>query len=377
MTRAFLLAGESSGDLQGSLLARELRARSPDLELWGVGGKRMAAEGVRLIRNSDSLSVVGFSEVVSMLPRLLQALREVRREIDRLQPDVFIPIDYPDFNFRLLRYVHKRNIPIVYYIGPQVWAWRPGRIETLKRYVDRVIVIFPFEESIYRERGVPVTWVGHPLVDRVPEDLKEWRARLRTDLGLGAGPTIALLPGSRRSEVRRIAPLLKTVRERIEGESREPIQWIIGKADAIDREILSAIAPGAAFAPGLEALAAADLAVIASGTATLEALLVGTPSIVVYRTSALTYEIARRLVRVPHIAMANLVAEERLLPEFVQSDADPAHVARIATEWIRDPTLRDGIRGRLLAARQRLGPRGAAGRAADAILEVARSRVRT
>jgi lipid-A-disaccharide synthase len=427
MTRAFLLAGESSGDLQGALLARELLARQPDLEIYGVGGERMAAEGVRLIRSSSTLSVVGFSEVVSMLPRLLQALREVRRAIDELQPDVFVPIDYPDFNFRLLRHVHARRIPIAYYISPQVWAWRAGRIEVLKRYVDRVIVIFPFEEPIYRERGVPVTWVGHPLVDRVPEELDAWRrevrqrigireghtarssqgfsgptrsqqpsansARLSTDAEESApenecfddsagssravdadatvGPAIALLPGSRRSEIRRIAPLLQQVREQIDAGA-PGVQWIIGQADAIDRELLAEIAPGAILCPGMEALAAADLAIVASGTATLESLLVGTPSIVVYRTSALTYEIARRLVKVPHIAMANLVAGERVLPELIQDEADPKQIARQALEWIRDPSQREAVRSKLLAARERLGPRGAAGRAAEAVLEVAR-----
>lgn len=371
----------------------------------------MAAEGVRLVRNSSTLSVVGFSEVVSMLPRLLQALREVRRAIDELQPDVFVPIDYPDFNFRLLRHVHARRIPIAYYISPQVWAWRAGRIEVLKRYVDRVIVIFPFEEPIYRERGVPVTWVGHPLVDRVPEELETWRGEVRRKIGLAdgnassgengdssgtgggnsghsvervhksdgviphVGPAIALLPGSRRSEIRRIAPLLKQVRERIDAGA-PGVQWIIGQADAIDRELLLKIAPGAILCPGMEALAAADLAVIASGTATLEALLVGTPSIVVYRTSALTYGIARRLVKVPHIAMANLVAGERVLPELIQDEADPEQIARQALEWIRDPSQLDAVRSKLLAARERLGPRGAAGRAAEAVLEVARSGVR-
>jgi len=397
MTRAFLLAGESSGDLQGALLARELLARQPDLEIHGVGGERMAAAGVRLIRDSSTLSVVGFSEVVSMLPRLLRALREVRRAIDELRPDVFVPIDYPDFNFRLLRHVHRRGVPIAYYIGPQVWAWRAGRIDVLKRYVDRVIVIFPFEESIYRERGVPVTWVGHPLVDRVPEDVEGWRREVQSrlgvsvsvsdprdprardgapvELGKSTGPAVALLPGSRRSEIGRIAPLLAQVRERIDAGA-PGVQWIVGQADAIDRELLIEIAPNATLCPGLDALAAADLAVIASGTATLEALLAGTPSIVVYRTSALTYEIARRLVKVPHIAMANLVAGERVLPELIQDEADPEEIARLALEWIRDPSRRDAVRSKLLAARERLGPRGAAGRAAEAVLEVARGRVR-
>ncbi|MEZ4653973.1 MAG: lipid-A-disaccharide synthase [Candidatus Eisenbacteria bacterium] len=374
MKRAFLLAGESSGDLQGALLARELKTRRPDLELWGVGGERMAAEGVRLVLNADALAVVGFAEVVSILPRILQALRTVGRSLAKLRPDVFVPIDYPDFNFRLLAPARRLGIPIAYYISPQVWAWRSGRVHTLRRHVDRVIVIFPFEEAIYRDHDVPVTWVGHPLVDRLPEEPERWRAELRARLVPGSETAIALLPGSRRGEVARIAPLLRAVRQRIEAAAERPLRWIVGQASGLPTALLQGIARDAAIAPGFEALAAADLALVASGTATLESLLVGTPSIVVYRTSPVTYQIARRLVKVPHIAMANLVAGQRLLPEFVQDAADPEAIASVARSWIGDAQERERIRLELLAARASLGPPGAAGRAADVVLEVMEKR---
>lgn len=367
MASAFLLAGESSGDLQGALLARELLRAMPDLQLYGVGGERMESEGVELLFRSDELAVVGLVEVLSVLPRILGAMERIREFLSARRPDVFIPIDYPDFNLRLLPHAWRIGVPIVYYIGPQVWAWRQGRLDWLRRYVSLMIVIFPFEEELYRRHGIPVAFVGHPLVDHIPADRAALRRQVRERHGIRENePLVALLPGSRRSEVGRVAPILRAARAQV-----PDVGWIVGQARglSLDAGALLGCGEDVPREDGFAALAAADLAWVASGTATLEALLLATPSIVVYRVQSLTYEIARRVIQVPHIAMANLIAGRRLLPELVQDAADPNHLAELTRQWLSDPFECARIRDGLLEARSSLGEPGAATRAAELILE--------
>ena len=387
MTRAFLLAGESSGDLHGALLARELRRQCPGIHLCGVGGPKMAAEGVELILSSRELAVVGLVEVLNVLPRILGAYQTVSEALAGLRPDVFVPIDLPDFNFRLLRRSHRLGIPIAYYISPQLWAWRSSRVELVRRYVQRMIVIFPFEAEWYAERGVDVTWVGHPLLDvhaeTLPfgaETLGERRARVREEsfgpTDEGDGPCVAVLPGSRHSELRRIGPILAAARRRIDteraGSGRPAIRWILGRAPFLDDSDLRVLLDTGPWTEcsGWVALSAADLALLASGTATMEGLLLGTPMVVVYRISPVTYQIARRLIKVDHIAMANLVAGRGVVPEFVQADATPEAVADCAARLLDDDEARARMETELLGARETLGESGAPARAAQAVLEV-------
>lgn len=380
MKRIFLLAGESSGDLHGALLAQALRARRSDLELIGVGGDAMQAAGVRLILHSRELAVVGLFEVLSRLPSLLRAIGRVKRELFSLKPDLFVPIDFPDFNFRVLPAARQAGVRAIWYISPQVWAWREERVAVLRRLTERVLVIFPFEERFFRDRQVPATWVGHPLVDELAPPSSETRAQIRTAAGLdGPGPVVALLPGSRRSEVTRIAPLLGAARTEIDRRrraSREAaVQWVVGRASHISRKELAALdakEPTPTLS-GQDALRAADAALVASGTVTVEAALLGTPTVVVYRTHPLTYAIARRLVRVPHIAMANLVAERRLYPELIQDAATPVAVADALCPLLEPGPERTALLSGLEEVRRRLGPPGAAERAA-AILDEALGR---
>jgi lipid-A-disaccharide synthase len=298
----------------------------------------------------------------------------VRALLSRTRPDLLVPIDYPDFNFRLLPFARKLGIPVAYYISPQVWAWRQGRVEALRRHVRRIVVIFPFEEGFYRDRGVPVRWVGHPLADEIAPagEPREERERLGLD---PEGPAVALLPGSRLSEIGRIAPALSGARSRVDAERAAaglpPIRWILGRAPGLPARALAPLeGPGTTVVDGgLDALRAADLGLVASGTATLEAALLGRAVIVVYRMHPLTYALARRLVRVEHIAMANLIAGRRLVPELVQEAASPERIARELTRLLDAPEERARIRDGLLEARERLGPPGAARRAARAILE--------
>ncbi len=376
MTRLVLVAGEASGDLQGALLAAALRAQDPGIELAGVGGEAMAAAGVRLFFRSEEMAVTGLWEVLSHLPRLKKILDRLASDLGKDPPDALIPIDYPDFNLRLAERAHTYGIPIIYYISPQVWAWRKGRIRTLARLVRRMIVIFPFEEEIYRENGVPVTYVGHPLVDRVRATAG--REAIRARLGIGLGATlVGLLPGSRRGEIARILPPMLDAKRRLAG--RPEIRWVLAMAPGFSVEDLPGVARAERDLTILsgqtyDVMAAADLLVTASGTATAEAALLATPMIVVYRMHPVTWELARRLVKVPHIAMANLLAGRRLVPELLQGEVNGPRLAAEISRLTGDPELLRAMREGLRAAAARLGPGGAPERAAAAILEEIRKR---
>lgn len=376
MTRLVLVAGEASGDLQGALLAAALRAQDPGIELAGVGGEEMAAAGVRLLFRSEEMAVTGLWEVLSHLPSLKKILDRLASSLRKDPPDALIPIDYPDFNLRLAERAHTDGIPIIYYISPQVWAWRKGRIRTLARLVRRMIVIFPFEEEIYREYGVPVTYVGHPLVDRVRATAG--REAIRARLGIESGATlVGLLPGSRRGEIARILPPMLDAKRRLAG--RPEICWVLAMAPGFSVEDLPEVARAEHDLTILsgqtyDVMAAADLLVTASGTATAEAALLETPMIVVYRMHPVTWELARRLVKVPHIAMANLLAGRRLVPELLQGEVNGPRLAAEISRLLGDPELLLATREGLRAAAARLGPGGAPERAAAAILEEIRRR---
>ena len=371
MTRLFLAAGEASGDLQASLLAAALRRRDPTIELFGLGGERMERAGVRLVQRCDEMGVTGLWEVLRHLPRLRKILDAVASEMRRIAPDALVPIDYPDFNLRLAARAGRSGIPVVYYISPQIWAWRKNRIEAIRRFVRRMIVIFPFEEEIYRRAGIAVTYVGHPLYDRVrPERPPRETRRL---LGIREGESlVVLMPGSRQSEIERLLPVLLRTR-RLLRDDRD-LRWALAVAPGVPEQALAIpeedrrailVRSGETY----DLMAAADLVVTASGTATLEGALLGAPMLVLYRMHPVTWAVARRLVRVPHVAMANLIAGERLVPEFLQGDADPAKLAPAIRSWIDDADLRRRTSRRLREAIETLGPGGAPDRAARAILD--------
>jgi lipid-A-disaccharide synthase len=371
MRRVVLVAGEASGDLQGALLARALYARDPGIEISGVGGEAMAAAGVRLVFRSEEMAVTGLWEVLAHLPRLKRILDRLSGWLRTEPPDVLVPIDYPDFNLRLAARAHAIGIPIVYYISPQVWAWRRGRLRTVAKLVRRMLVIFPFEEQIYRDQGVPVTYVGHPLVDRVRPSATRESLRARMRIG-DRDLLVGLLPGSRHSEIQRILPAMLEAKRRLAG--RSDLRWALALAPGLRAdslldhgqlpEDLSALS-GETY----DLMAASDLLVTASGTATTEAALLGTPMIVVYRMHPITWELARRIVRVPHIAMANLLAGRRLVPELLQGDVNGRRLAIEIERLLDDPGTRERTRAALLEATARLGPGGAPERAAAAILE--------
>ena len=371
--------GEPSGDLYAGALAAEILKLDPSVSISGFGGDRLAAAGARLVENFSGLSVTGLLEVVRLLPRTYATYRRLVAEADAARPDVFVAIDFPDFNFALARALKRRGIPIVYYISPQLWAWRPGRMKTMRRLVDRVLVIFPFEEAIYRDAGVPVQWVGHPLFDVSPPAAA--REPFLRGIGLDPSrPTVALLPGSRTNELRAILPALADaaaiIRRRLPSA-----QFVVARAphlkDALFEPLHALSSSGATLAQleghADEVLSAVDVALVASGTVTVQAALHGCPMVVVYRLSPLTYRLGRPFVKVDTFAMANLVAGRRVVPELIQQDFTPDAVAEEALRVLTDPEHAARVRRDLREVKTRLGDPGASRRAAQAVLDVARA----
>jgi lipid-A-disaccharide synthase len=367
--RILVSSGEPSGELYGALLLRELKKHRPPFASFGLGGDAMAGEGVSLVAHVRDLAVVGLLEVVRHLPRLRRVFRAVLAEVDRDPPQLAVLIDYAGFHLRLARELQRRGIPVVYYVSPQVWAWRSGRLRTIRETVSRMLVLFPFEPAVYEAAGVPVTFVGHPLVDRLQPAPD--RGTARTTLGLDPQRRlVALLPGSRPQEVRyNLPPLLGAVDILVQ---RHPdLQLALAAAPGLDAAALR-LAIGTRPVRVLEGratalLAAADLGLVASGTATVEAALVDTPIVVVYRLSPVTYALGRRFVNVPHYAMVNLIAEQRLVPEVIQHEMTPERVAAEALRLLNDPASMHVIQEGLAVVRARLGGPGASARAAMAV----------
>ena len=319
-----LSAGEPSGDLHGATVAHALRSRWPGVRLFGLGGPQMAAAGVELLADLHELAVMGFAEVVSRLPFFLRLLGRVEAEMAARGTALVVPIDYPGFNMRLARAARAQRRPVLYYIAPQVWAWHRSRIRQLARLVNRLAVILPFEEELFREAGAAVTFVGHPLLDAAPE--REGVESFRARLGLTEGPVLALFPGSRPQEVAKHLALFTETALRLHS-ARPHIQPVIARSPAVPARMYHD-APFPETTDTRALLANAQVALVKSGTTTLEAALAGTPMVVAYRTSALTFALARRLVRVEHIGLVNLVAGRRLAPEFVQHEATPGALVR-------------------------------------------------
>ncbi len=378
--RVMLSCGEASGDLYAGALVEAMRARDPRLDVFGLGGDRFRSAGARLIGDFHSLSVTGLVEALRVLPDSYSMYRRLVDAARRDRPDVLVLIDYPDFNFRLMAAVRRLGVPIVYYVSPQLWAWRASRLQTMKALVDRVIPIFPFEEAMYRDEGMDVRFVGHPLIDLIQP--RETREVLIQKLDLDrTRPIVALLPGSRQNELQRLVPVLAAAVPRI-ASSVVGTQFVVARAPRL---------PDSFFAPfqGVGApvrvvegqtddvLAASDAVVTASGTATVQAALHDKPMVVVYRLSPVTYKLGKPLVRVPMYSMVNLVAGERVVEELIQEACTPEAVSREAVALLTDADRVAEMKEQLAIVRQRLGGSGASGRAADAVLEIARRNEQT
>lgn len=367
--RLLVSCGEPSGDLYAGELVRHLRARVGPLDVFGLGGDLLGAQDARLVAHVRDLAVVGLVEVLRHLRRLRSIFRSLLRDVDREPVALAVLVDYAGFNLRLARELRRRGIPVVYYVSPQVWAWRRGRVRTIRECVARMIVIFPFEEAIYVRESVPVTFVGHPLVDLVrrPDDARAFRAAHGLDPGR---PVLAVLPGSRRQELAQNLPAIAGALK-ILGSERPDLQPTLALAPGLDEASLRGpleglavrVVPGGAHA----LMGAADAGIVASGTATVEAALLDLPSVVVYRVSPLSYALGRPFVSVPHYAMVNLIAGRRLMPELIQGDFQPELVAREVRRLLEDAACRTSLKAGLAEVRASLGAPGASARAADVV----------
>lgn len=374
--RIGIIAGEMSGDLLGAGLIKALREKHPDAIIEGIGGPQMMAEGFTSLFAMEELSVMGLFEVLAHLPRLLRIRRAIVTHFLAYPPDVFVGVDAPDFNLGVEQRLRARGIRTVHYVSPSVWAWRQGRVKKIARSVDRMLTLFPFEAAFYQDHGVPVRFVGHPLADMIPQRVDA--AAARASLKLPAeGALIALLPGSRAGEVGRLADVFVATVDRLVRQ-RPGLRFAVALANPLAREIfVRALHRHAGDLPvhlvdgrAREVMAASDAVLLASGTATLEAMLLKRPMVVAYRLATLTFMLAKRLVKLPYFALPNLLAGERRVPEFLQDDVTPQALGAALLQVLDD----DATRQQLLTAFDRVHAQlrqDANANAAAAVIEVA------
>jgi lipid-A-disaccharide synthase len=369
--RILLSSGEASGDLYAGELLRELRKIAPSLEAFGLGGPRMKSQGAELVVELEQVSVIGLVEVVGKLPALHRAMKRLTEVANERRPDAAVLVDFSGFHLRLAKRLRRMGVPVLYYVSPQVWAWRRGRVRTIRELVDEMLVILPFEEAFYRDEGVRARYVGHPLVDLV--EPTRTRERFCADLGLDSlRPILLILPGSRRREIQLHLPILREVIERLSRE-RPELQILVSRAptiaaSAIEGELGSSMSRIRMLDEGTyDAMKHAAAAVVASGTATVEAALSETPMVVVYRVGRPTYALGRPFVKLPFFSMVNLIAGKRVVPELIQDEMTPEAV-RVGIEALLEPRTAEEMRRGLREVREKLGGKGASARAAEAVL---------
>ncbi|MDH3429659.1 MAG: lipid-A-disaccharide synthase [Gammaproteobacteria bacterium] len=372
-----LVAGEASGDLLGAGLMRAIKARIPDATFEGVAGPSMLAAGCVQWEQAEALAVFGLIEPLTEIPRLLKLRRGLLRRWKASPPDVFVGIDAPDFNFGLEKALRKAGIRTVHYVSPSVWAWRPGRVKTVKKAADRVLCILPFEKAIYDEHGVDAVFVGHPKASTLPIDIDI--ESVRELLDLGDGPVVAVLPGSRRGEVSRLGAMFASAAA-ILAQTHTGIRFVTpvaspGLRPMIEEQLASAgMSDRFCLIDGdsIEAMSAADVVLLASGTAALESALLGKPTVAAYKVAGLTAVILRlfNLLKTDKFTLPNLLTEEALIPEFIQEQATPQALAQAVAELLDDPARREEIGMQFATLRTQLAL-GADDRAADAVIELA------
>ncbi|MFC1886787.1 lipid-A-disaccharide synthase [Thermodesulfobacteriota bacterium] len=363
-----IIAGEASGDLHGAKVVQSMRDRcAADLFFFGIGGKALKEAGVRICVDASTIAVVGITEAFSKLYRLIKAVKMAKQLIAAFHPDLLILVDFPDFNLHVAAAAKKQGVPVLYYISPQVWAWRAGRVQKIGRLTDHIAVILPFEEAFYRKHGIPVTFVGHPLLDSDFSLFDQTNERQPENF-----PVIGLLPGSRDKEIARHLPImLDTVRilkKRIDGAS-----FLISLAPSLEKDYVEKLVRKYEPIEGVEFVSdrvenifkKCLLVVAASGTVTLEAAICGTPIVIIYKMSALTYWLGKLLVRVKYIGLVNLIAEKMIVPELVQDRASPKEISDVVLSMINDSKKLKSLRSDISSVRDALGPPGAANRVAD------------
>lgn len=369
-----LIAGEASGDILGAGLMQSLQARYPGARFIGVGGSEMAAAGLDSLFPMEKLSVMGITEVLAHLPELLRLRKQLVRFLLEQQPDVVIGIDSPDFTLPIARRLHERGLKTVHYVSPSVWAWRQGRIKGIKKSIDLMLCLLPFEARFYEEHQVPVSFVGHPLADRVP--LQTDTPAARKALGLRSDDTLlAVLPGSRGGEVGQLMPVFLDAMVALNA-SRPALRFVIPAANAARREQIETLLEQAPDLPvtlvdgeSRTVMAAADVILMSSGTATLEGLLVGKPMVVGYRVGKVTYAIARRLVKSEFVSLPNLLCREAMVPELIQDDLTYDAIVAEVNRWLDNPAQAQALVSRFQAVHEQLRG-GASEKAADAVSQL-------
>ena len=399
--QVFVIAGESSGDLHGSNLIHALKSRLPQARFVGIGGPKMEEAGLELLFPSSELAVVGVVEVIGHIRPILKAFGRTTAWLRKEKPDLLILIDYPEFNLQVASRAKKLGIPILYYISPQVWAWRQGRVKKLRRLVDRMAVILPFEKAFFRSRGMEVSFVGHPLLDIVKAEVSKTEFCRKAGLN-PERPIVGLVPGSRKSEISRLFPVMAGAAERI-FQDRQDIQFVVPLAPSLDPGILESfnhrttelittdphrqsqtdkslnhqitkspnhqiiqVVKGQTY----DAIAASDLILAASGTVTLEAAILGTPMVVTYKVSLITCLLGKCLIKVPFASLVNLIAGRRVVTEIIQQDVTPGRLSQEALSLLRDDAGRENMIKDLKEVKNALGGSGAAERAADLAMEL-------
>jgi len=370
--QVMIIAGEASGEARAARLVEELKQKRRDLSFFGIGGSRMRAAGVETLVDSRDMAVIGLFEILKHYRFIKGVLERMRELLSERRPDLLILVDYSGFNLRLAPAAKVLGIPVLYYISPQVWAWRRKRIYKIKEVVDQMAVVFPFEVPLYEKAGVPVRYVGHPLVDEVRRELS--RNEALREFGLDPdGPVVGLFPGSRRSELQRLLPTLLDTAERVKEEKPET-RFLIPQASTLDRAELDAYLEGRNLPITIiperfyDVISGCDAIATASGTATLEVALMGVPLVVVYRVSSLSFFIMRRLIKLEHVAMCNIVAGKEVARELLQSDANPEAIADELLYLLR-PEVQKSKVAQLDEIRNALGKGGGAERAAALALE--------
>ena len=369
-----IVAGEASADLHGSNLVRAMKRQNPGISFCGIGGEKMEAAGVKILFPSSRMAVVGLTEVFSRLPYILKAYRQLKKMLREADPDLIILIDYPDFNIRLAGVAKRFDVPVLYYISPQVWAWRKGRMKKIAGRVDRMSVILPFEEAYYKKCGFSPDYVGHPLMDSVPQNLNRTEA-IRA-LGFESnGPILGLLPGSRVEEIENLLPAMVEAAE-ILSTRYEGLKCILPLASTISPRLVETKTGQSPVEIKLiqgniyGALAACDLALVASGTVTLEAAILGIPMIIAYRVSPLSYWIGKRVVHVPFMSLVNLVAGREVVPELIQNEVTPHRLAEEADGILKDGLRRENMIKNIGLVKERLGQGGASEKTATIAVEM-------
>ncbi|MBM3312417.1 MAG: lipid-A-disaccharide synthase [Candidatus Aminicenantes bacterium] len=367
MNSVLIVAGEKSGENYGAAVVREFLKLEPGTAFFGVGGRNMADAGVEILAPMEDLAVVGLAEVVTEIPRIGRLLRRLAEDAGRRNPAAALLIDSPDFNLRLAKRLKALGVPVLYYIGPTVWAWRRGRLKTVRDFVRKMCFIFPFEESLYREAGIPARFVGHPLLGRVR--VRFGREEFLAKYGLDPGrPLIALMPGSRRSEVRSHMPTLVRAARRLREEVSA--QFVLLQAEDLDPDLIPSFLSREEVdvlllrQDAYEALAASDIVLSACGTANLEAALLGAPLVSFYRLSPLTYALGRPFVRIGRYSIVNILAGRPVVPEFIQRRFEAEGLAAEALRLLADGERRTAMRAEFLKIRESLGEENAAGNVA-------------